>query len=88
LQNHHIKSRTPKKKTRKAPLSKADRTANSQLASERVSNENIIAMIKRFKITPDRYRNRRKRLPLDLILSLDYITGKLENYEFRKRSIQ
>ena len=34
------------------------------ISSERVVNENVIGMIKRFKIVADRYRNRRKRFAL------------------------
>lgn len=64
LQKLHIKTRTPIKRIKKVPLTPKDRKANSQLASERVPNENIIAMIKRFKIVSDRYRNRRKRFGL------------------------
>ena len=36
----------------------------NELSSERVSNENVIGMVKRFKIIADRYRNRRKRFGL------------------------
>ncbi len=34
------------------------------MSSERVLNENVIGVIKRFKIIADRYRNRRKRFGL------------------------
>ncbi|KJW07148.1 putative transposase [Orientia tsutsugamushi str. UT144] len=34
------------------------------LAGERVVNENVIDMLKRFKIIADKYRNRRKRFGL------------------------
>lgn len=54
----------PKKKSKKEPLTKADKKNNRILSSERVSNENIIGMVKRFKIIADRYRNRRKRFGL------------------------
>jgi hypothetical protein len=54
----------PKKKTKKNPLTKADKKNNRILSSERVLNENVIGMIKRFKIIGDRYRNRRKRFGL------------------------
>lgn len=64
LQKLHTKTRTPKKRIKKKPASKAEKKANSQLARERVSNENVIAMVKRFKIVSDRYRNRRKRFGL------------------------
>lgn len=52
------------KKTKKKPLSKEDKKKNRQLCSERALNENVIGMIKRFKIISDRYRNRRKRFGL------------------------
>jgi hypothetical protein len=54
----------PKKKTKKQPLTKEDKKKNQELASERVVNENVIGMLKRFKIISDKYRNRRKRLGL------------------------
>ncbi|KJV87348.1 IS5 family transposase ISOt6 [Orientia tsutsugamushi] len=38
-----------------------DKKNNRRLAGERVVNENVIAMLKRFKIIADKYRNRRKR---------------------------
>lgn len=64
IQKIHAKSRLPKKKTKKNPLTKEDKRNNRQLASERVLNENVIGVIKRFKIIADRYRNRRKRFAL------------------------
>ncbi|NBO25047.1 MAG: IS5 family transposase [Chlamydiae bacterium] len=60
----HPNSELPKKKTKKNPLTKEDRRKNRELSSERVVNENVIGMIKRFKIVSDRYRNRRKRFGL------------------------
>jgi hypothetical protein len=42
----------------------AGKKNNRILSSERVLNENVIGMIKRFKIIGDRYRNRRKRFGL------------------------
>ena len=64
LQKLHIKSELPKKKTKKHPLTKEDKKKNQALASERVVNENVIGMLKRFKIISDKYRNRRKRFGL------------------------
>ena len=64
IQKLHIKSELPKKKTKKIPLTKEDKKKNQALASERVANENVIGMIKRFKIISDKYRNRRKRFGL------------------------
>lgn len=60
----HNKAELPKKKTKKTPLTKDDKKKNRELASERVANENVIGMIKRFKIISDKYRNRRKRFGL------------------------
>ena len=60
----HKNSALPKKKTKKNPLTKEDKKKNRELSSERVLNENVIGMIKRFKIVADRYRNRRRRFGL------------------------
>jgi hypothetical protein len=72
----HAKSKLPKKKTKKCPLTKADKLENRKISSDRVLNENVIGMLKRFKIIADRYRNRRKRFGLRFNL----IAG-LYNYE-------
>lgn len=60
----HQHSELPKKKTKKNPLTKEDKKKNRELSSQRVLNENVIGMVKRFKIIADRYRNRRKRFGL------------------------
>ncbi len=49
-------------------LKKEEEKNNQALASERVANENVIGMIKRFKIVSDKYRNRRKKFGLRLNL--------------------
>lgn len=64
LQKIHTKSLMPKKKSKKNPLTKEDKKKNQEISKERVLNENVIGMIKPFKITSDRYRNRRKRFAL------------------------
>ncbi len=64
LQKIHPNTRIPKKKSKKNPLTQADKESNRALAGDRVFNENVIALIKRFKIIGDRYRNRRKRFGL------------------------
>ncbi len=64
LQKIHTKTELPKKKSKKNPLTKEDKKNNRNLASNRVLNENVIGMLKRFKIISDRYRNRRKRFGL------------------------
>jgi hypothetical protein len=60
----HANSELPKKRTKKRPLTKVDKRHNRRIASERAINENVIGMLKRFKIIADRYRNRRKRFGL------------------------
>lgn len=64
IQKLHSKSELPKKKSKKNPLTKEDKQKNQALAIERVVNENVIGMLKRFKIISDKYRNRRKRFGL------------------------
>ena len=76
IQKLHANSKLPKKKTKKYPLTKADKIENQKISSDRVLNENVIGMLKRFKIIADRYRNRRKRFGLRFNL----IAG-LYNYE-------
>jgi hypothetical protein len=60
----HKKTQMPKRRTKKNPLTKEDKCNNQYLARERSINENVIGLLKRFKILSDRYRNRRKRFCL------------------------
>jgi len=60
----HANSVLPKKRTKKSPLSKGEKLHNRAISSDRVLNEHVIGLIKRFKIVADRYRNRRKRFCL------------------------
>jgi hypothetical protein len=60
----HGNSSLPKKRTKKRHLTKEERIENKKLSSQRVLNENVIGMLKRFKIIADKYRNRRKRFGL------------------------
>ena len=76
LQKLHAKTRMPKKKSKKKPLTQEDKKINRQISSDRVLNENVIGVIKRFKIVNDKYRNRRKRFGLRFSL----ICG-IYNYE-------
>lgn len=64
LQKTHLKTSLPRKKTKKNPLNKKDRLSNKQHSSIRVICENVFAVLKRFKIISDKYRNRRKRFGL------------------------
>lgn len=78
LQKRHAQTMIPKKRSKKHPLSKEDKNGNTALAKERVLVENVIGMLKRFKIIVDRYRNRRKRFGLRFNL----LAG-LYNYELK-----
>jgi hypothetical protein len=60
----HAQTQMPKKKSKKKPLTQEDKRTNQSLSRERVANENVIGLLKRFKIIADRYRNRRKRFAL------------------------
>jgi DDE superfamily endonuclease len=64
LQKLHLKTKMPKKRSKKIPLTKEDKQNNQVLSRERVVNENVIGFLRRFKIIADRYRNRRKRFAL------------------------
>jgi len=68
LQKQHANTEMPKKRSKKNPLSKVDKKRNREISSERVLAENIIGMLKRFKIIADRYRNRRRRFGLRFFL--------------------
>ncbi len=78
LKKIHNNSEIPKKRSKKNPLTPEDKKANRQLSSLRVLNENVIGMLKRFKIIADKYRNRRKRFGLRFNL----IAG-IYNYELK-----
>lgn len=79
LQKLHTKTQMPKKKSKKKPLSKEDKKKNTILSSERVINENVIGLLKRFKIIADRYRNRRKRFCLRFNLIAGIYNWELQN---------
>ena len=64
LQKIHINTGMPKKKTKKYPLTAMEKQNNHDLSSQRVQNEHVIGLVKRFKIIADKYRNRRKRFCL------------------------
>ena len=64
MQKIHANVVLPHRKTKKNPLTKKQKEENQELASQRVVVENVIGLLKRFKIIADRYRNRRKRFGL------------------------
>ena len=79
----HANSKLPKKNIKKYPLTKEDKLENKKLSSQRVLNENVIGMLKRFKIITDKYRNRRKRFGLRFNL----IAG-IYNYELMRWGVE
>jgi len=76
LSKLHAKSKTPKKKPRKAELTDEQKESNRELARRRVVVEHAIRNLKIFRILAERYRNRRTRFSLRFNL----IAG-LYNYE-------
>ena len=64
----HENSETPKKKPKNSDLTAEEKAVNRQLSSERILIENINAKVKVYKITANKYRNRRKRFGLRMAL--------------------
>ncbi len=63
-QGNNLNILIPKKKTKNNPLTKEDKTNNHEISKQRVIVENVIGLIKRFRIISDKYRCRRKRFGL------------------------
>jgi len=66
--NLHKNSETPKKKPKAGELTADEKAGNQRISRERILIENINAKIKVFKITANKYRNRRKRYGLRMSL--------------------
>jgi len=49
-------------------LTKEDKARNRKISASRVPCENVISVLKRFKIVSNRYRNRRRRFSLRFFL--------------------
>jgi len=64
LQKLHANTLMPEKRSKKQPLTRQDKKENRRISAQRVPCENLIGLIKRFKIIAHRYRNRRKRFLL------------------------
>jgi len=73
----HKNSETPQKKPKGGELTAEEKAENRRISRERMLIENINAKIKVFKITSNRYRNRRKRYGLRMSLICGIIN--LEN---------
>lgn len=74
----HKKSETPIKKPRGRELTEDEKAENKCVSRARILIENINAKVKVFKITANKYRNRRKRFGLRMSLICGII-----NFEFR-----
>lgn len=79
IQKLHRNSQLPKKKTKRNPLTVSDKKNNREISSQRALNENVIGMLKRFKIISDPYRNRRKRFGLRFNLIAGIYNFECEN---------
>jgi len=64
----HKNSETHKKKPKGGELSDDEKAENRRISRERILIENINAKIKVFKITSNKYRNRRRRFGLRMSL--------------------
>lgn len=60
----HANSQIPAKKSKLHPLTAEQKSANRDLARQRIFCEHVIGRLKVFRILSDRYRNRRKRFCL------------------------
>jgi hypothetical protein len=64
----HKNSETPKKKPKGGELTSGEKAENRRICRERILVEHINAKIKVFKITSNKYRNRRRRFGLRMSL--------------------
>lgn len=64
IQNIHPNSEIPRKKKKLIPLTKEEKKENHKISSRRVCVENVLCVLKKFKVISERYRNRRKRFGL------------------------
>lgn len=68
IEKLHSNSETPKKRTKKLPLTKYAKENNRRIGSERIYIEHTNCRLKRLRIIAERYRNRRKRFGLRMSL--------------------
>ena len=68
IDKFHKNSEIPKKKTKNHLLTEAEKSNNHKISSERVQDEHAIVFIKRFRIVPEKYQNRRGHFALKLNL--------------------
>ncbi|WP_425378405.1 transposase family protein [Spiroplasma endosymbiont of Polydrusus pterygomalis] len=65
----------PHKKTKQKPLNNEQKQHNKLISQMRIVIENVFAILKKFKIITEKYRNRRKSFALrfNLIASIDFL---------------
>lgn len=68
IKKMHNNSELPKRNTKRDPLTLDEKKTNHQISKERVLVENVIRKLKIFRIMAEKYRNRRKRFTLRLML--------------------
>ena len=68
IQKKYSRCKIPHKGKKKCPLTRQQKKENHQLSSTRVLVENVIRILKIFKIVTEKYRNRRKKFGLRLNL--------------------
>jgi len=76
--NFHKNSETPIKKPRGRQLTAEEKTENKCISRARILIENINAKINVFKITANKYRNRRKRFGLRMALICGIINFEMQ----------
>ena len=69
----HANSVLPKKSTQNHPLSRQNRKQNRNVSRKRIAVEHVIALVKRFRILSEHYRNLRKRFSLRFFFDLWYL---------------
>ena len=68
LQKLHTSTHIPKKRNKNKHLTNVNKARNRAISKERVLGENIISILKRFRIIANKYRNRRKHFGLRFFL--------------------
>lgn len=78
IQKKYANCKIPHKGKKKTPLTKVQKKENHLLSSSRVVVENVLRILKIFRILAEKYRNRRRRFGLRLNLIAAII-----NYEIK-----
>jgi hypothetical protein len=77
----------PQKAKKHQSLTREEKQKNRELARERGGIEDVIGVLKRFKIIADRYRNRRKRFGLRFNLLLPVFINGSSLYQGYERDL-